>query len=182
DVQRFASAHSREVDQGLDDGRRALDGLGRPRQRQAVTAQRDAHTESLRQLEQVAVVHAGERQRVHAFGGETADDVAAHGTTRMWSAAKSASRAGAGAPSNSARAAVVLGKAITSRKLVAPASNIVVRSNPMANPPWGGAPAASALSRNPNRESISAGVRPRCVKILRCTAGSVMRIDPEPSS
>src|SRR6266571_3562237 len=106
------------------------------------------------------------------------DDVVAHGTTLMCSAARSSGRAGAGAPSNNARAAVVLGNAMTSRIEAAPTMSITVRSNPTANPPWGGAPAASAVNRKPKRASMSAGDSPRCAKTLRCMAGSVMRIDP----
>src|SRR5439155_8297542 len=171
-----------EVHQCLRDGRGALDRRGGPGQREAVPAQRDTHTQSLRQLEQVAVVHPGERQWIHPLGGEAVRDVVAHGTTRRCRVARSSGRAGAGAPSNSARAAVVFGNAITSRSEPAPASSMVTRSKPTANPPWGGAPAASADRRKPNRASISSGVRPRWAKIRRCTAGSVMRIEPEPSS
>ena len=43
-------------------------------------------------------------------------------------------------PSKRARAAVVLGKAITSRSDGAPASSIAMRSKPSAKPPCGGAP------------------------------------------
>ena len=65
--------------------------------------------------------------------------------------ARSSGGTGDGAPSNSARAAVVFGNAITSRSDPAPASCIAIRSNPNAMPPCGGAPARSPSSRNPNR-------------------------------
>src|ERR1041384_1067721 len=74
----------------------------------------------------------------------------------MCKAPMSSARAGAGAPSNSARAVVVFGKAITSRRLPAPASNIATRSKPTAKPPCGGAPAASACSRKPEQPKYGA--------------------------
>src|SRR5690606_35661766 len=44
----------------------------------------------------------------------------------------------------------VLGKAMTSRKLSRPASNIASRSSPRAIPPWGGAPYLSPSNKKPN--------------------------------
>src|SRR5256886_8332411 len=128
---------------------RPLDRGERPVQHQRVATQRHAHAEALRERDQVAVVHAGERRRIHALGREPVGDLVGHGLTSMWSAARSAGLAAAGAPSNRARAVVVFGKAITSRRLPAPASSMVTRSNPIANPPCGGAPAGRAFRRNP---------------------------------
>ena len=71
-------AHARQVDQGLGDLSRAFDRRSRSRQRQAVAAQGDAHAEAPRELEQVRVVHAGQRQRIHAFHGQSMDDVVTH--------------------------------------------------------------------------------------------------------
>src|SRR2546425_13264849 len=85
--------------------------------RSRVAAQRHAHAESLRERDQVAVVHARERQWIHALGRKPVGDLVAHRLTSMWSAARSAGPAGAGAPSNTARAVAVLGKAITSRRV-----------------------------------------------------------------
>src|SRR2546425_10473607 len=75
--------------------------------RSRVATQRHAHADPLRERDQVAVVHAGERQRIHALGREPVGDLVGHGLTSMWSAARSAGLAGAGAPSNRARAVVV---------------------------------------------------------------------------
>src|SRR5256886_1839733 len=180
--QRVAPTHAREVDGGLGDRHGALDGREWAVERQRIAAQRHPHAEPLREGDQIAVVHARERERIHAFGREPMDDLVAHGLTSMWSAARSAGLAGPGAPSNRARAVVVFGKAITSRRLAAPASSMTTRSKPTANPPCGGAPACSPLNKNPNRASASSGDMPRCPKTRRCTAGSVIRIDPEPSS
>src|SRR5207244_8268387 len=147
-----------------------------------VAPQRHPHAQPPGQLHQVAVVHAGQRQGIHALRGEAVSDLVAHRLTSMWSVARSAGLAGEGAPSNSARAAVVLGNAITSRMLSAPASAITTRSKPIANPPCGGAPACRPLSRNPKRASTSPGVIPKWANTRRCTAGSVIRIEPDPSS
>ena len=67
----------------LRDRTGALDRGGGPASDRRVAAQRDAHAEAARELEQVRVVHAGQRQRIHAFHGEPVDDVVAHGTTLM---------------------------------------------------------------------------------------------------
>src|SRR5207247_10295357 len=103
--------------------------------------QRDAHPGPPRQDDDIAVIHTRQRERIDTFGGQAVGDLFAHRFTSMWSVAKSAVFAGAGAPSNSARAAVVLGTAITSRSDPAPARSITTRSNPIANPPAGAAPA-----------------------------------------
>ena len=39
--------------------------------------------EAARELEEIRIVHAGQRQRIYAFHGQTVDDVVAHGTTFM---------------------------------------------------------------------------------------------------
>jgi len=74
-------AHAREIDQRLRYGAGALDRRRGTGERQAVAPQRDAHAQPARQLEQIGIVHAGQRQRIHAFHGQTVDDVVAHGTT-----------------------------------------------------------------------------------------------------
>src|SRR5256712_13946704 len=152
--------------------RRALHGRQRPLQRQRLAPERHAHPQPLRELDQVAVVHARQAEGVDALDRQAGGDVVAHAVTWMWRAARSSGRAGAGAPSKSARAAVVLGNAITSRSEPAPARSIATRSNPTAKPPCGGAPAARADSRNPKRASVSCRESPRCPKKVRWTAGS----------
>src|SRR5438034_1087355 len=174
--------HAGQVDHRLDHGRGALHRRPGPLQRETVPAQRHAHAEPLAQLDQVGVVDAGERQWIHAFDGDALGEGVAHGTTLRWRVARSSARAGAGAPSNSARAAVVLGNAMTSRHDPAPAASINTRSTPTAKPPCGGAPAARPWSKNPKRSAMSWSESPRCRNTVRCTAPSVMRIDPEPSS
>jgi hypothetical protein len=59
---------------------------------------------------------------------------------RMCSSRNSPTSTGEGAPSNRARAAVVFGNAITSRRLCAPTSSMTSRSKPNAKPPCGGTP------------------------------------------
>ena len=54
--------------------RRARHELGRPGDRHRVAAQRDLHPAEARQLDEVAVVHAGEREQVGAFGGQLLRD------------------------------------------------------------------------------------------------------------
>src|SRR5437870_5749475 len=180
DVQRLS--HAREVHERLGHLRRPLHRALRAVERERVPAQGHAHPQPLGELDQVAVVHARERERIYPFGRQPLDGLVAHRSTLMCRAFRSAGPAGAGAPSNSARAAVVLGNAITSRRLPAPVSSMTTRSNPTAKPPWGGAPAWSPCSRNPNRASTSAAASPSSANTFRCTAGSVIRIDPEPSS
>src|SRR5467141_2537141 len=55
-------SHPPEIHQRLGDLRRSLDRARRALQRERVAAQRDAYTEPLRELHQVAVVHARERE------------------------------------------------------------------------------------------------------------------------
>jgi aspartyl-tRNA synthetase len=54
----------------------------------------------------------------------------------------------------------VLGKAITSRIVFLPASSITRRSNPKANPPWGGVPYSKASSIYPNFSAASSRLIP----------------------
>jgi len=81
----------------------------------------------------------GQEEGIGSFDAQALGLVVGHrsgyGRRARWSAASSASPTGAGAPSYSARAVVVLGKAITSRREPAPASSITTRSNPTAKPP-----------------------------------------------
>src|SRR5690606_17409476 len=61
----------------------------------------------------------------------------------------------------------VLGKAITSRRELAPHINITRRSKPGAIPPWGGAPYWRASRRKRKRRWASSGPIPKRLKI-RC--------------
>ena len=54
--------------------RRALDELRRPGDRHRVAAQRDLHAAEARQLDEVAVVDAGQGEQVRAFGGQLLRD------------------------------------------------------------------------------------------------------------
>ncbi len=63
-----------------------------------------------------------------------------------------------------------------------PASTIAIRSKPNAMPPCGGAPARSASSRNPKRSSAVSASMPSRMNTRRCSAGSLMRMLPPPSS
>src|SRR2546428_13662449 len=110
--------------------RRALHVRQRPLQGQRVAPQRHAPAQPLRELDQVAVVHARQAEGVDALDRQAVGDVVAHAVTWMWRAARSSGRAGAGAPSKSARAAVVLGNAITSRTEPAPPRRLAPRANP----------------------------------------------------
>ena len=79
----------------------------------------------------------------------------AGGSTRRPSSSRWAASIADGALVNGSAPDWVLGKAMTSRMLVSPASNATSRSVPNAKPPWGGAPASSALSMKPKRASVS---------------------------
>ena len=59
----------------------------------------------------------------------------------------------------------VLGNAITSRRLCAPASSMTMRSKPNANPACGGAPNRKASSRKPKRACAVASSMPMSEKI-----------------
>src|SRR3989441_9954525 len=175
-------AHARQVDERLHHLRGALDGSHGSLQRERVAAQRHPHAEALGELDQVAVVDPGEGEGVDTLGRDAVGDVVAHRFTSMCSVASSAGPAGAGAPSNTARAGGVFRDAITSPSQAPPAGSNATPTKPHSKPPCGGAPAASAARRKPNRASASSGVSPRCPNTRRCTAGSVMRIEHEPSS
>src|SRR5882762_8567433 len=58
---------------------------------------------------------------------------------------------GEGASAMRSTAAVVLGKAMTSRMDFSPASSATTRSSPSAMPPWGGVPYVSASRKKPKR-------------------------------
>src|SRR3989449_10960135 len=120
-------------------------------QGERVAAQRHPHAEALGELDQVAVVDPGEGERIDAFCRDAVGHFVAHRFTSMCSVARSAGPAGARAPSNKSRAAALFWAALTARNEAAPASSIVTRSKPIAKPPCGGAPAASAARRKPNR-------------------------------
>src|SRR5262245_14661335 len=81
--------------------------------------------------------------------------------TRMWSSRSCCSLTSVGASVSGSAAVCVLGKAITSRMLSAPAISIAIRSRPKAIPPCGGQPNLSASSRNPNLTRASSGPMPR---------------------
>src|SRR5690606_34057084 len=128
------------------------------------------------QLLEVRIVHPGQEQVIRALGRQTMlDNVRLYqsvqllppSTTPMCSSASSSAVTGAGAPSNRARAAVVVGNAITSRRLDAPTSSMTSRSKPNANPPCGGAPLRSASSRKPNFSSASRSDIPSARKTIR---------------
>src|SRR5580658_2057880 len=108
----------RGVDHPLRGGCGALDGLRRATQREHLTAQGDAHPAEPGQFDEIAVVHASECQQIGAFGVEPQRNrVVTHSgvpSTWMCNSARSWDGTGAGAPSNNARAAVVLGNAMTS--------------------------------------------------------------------
>src|SRR5207245_1200487 len=121
------------------------------------------HSADARQLDEVAVVDAGEREQVRPLGVQLPDDaVVAHerSSILMCKSLRSCIGTGAGAPSYSARAAVVLGNAMTSRNDCAPESCIAIRSKPKATPPCGGAPARSPSRRKPNRALAVASSMP----------------------
>src|SRR5690606_25840740 len=166
-----------QLDDVLHDRHGALDRRELTREDDVVAAQHDADAEEAPELLDVAIVHAGEHERIGALCIQPVLD-------RRLAIRQSASRepqlprprfavtsnprassslrpTGAGAPSKSARAAVVLGNAITSRRLPDPVNRCTIRSMPSAMPPWGGAPAASAPRRNPNLVSISSSESPR---------------------
>ena len=100
----------------------------------------------------------------------------------MPSSARVASGIGVGAPVSGSLPLETFGNAITWRMSGSPAISAMKRSIPIAKPPCGGAPIASASSRKPNFESASSSERPIVRKIFRCCATSWTRIDPEPSS
>ena len=62
-------ADAREVDQRLRHGSGPLDRGGWSGEGEAVAAQRDPHTQTARELEQIGIVHAGQRQRIYALHG-----------------------------------------------------------------------------------------------------------------
>ena len=62
-------AHPRQIDECLCHRTGTLDRGGGTGERQIVPAQRDPHAQPARQLEQVGIIHAGQRQRIHAFHG-----------------------------------------------------------------------------------------------------------------
>ena len=160
--------------------------LARPGEGHRVAAQGDLHAAEPRQLDEVAVVHARERQRICALGRHLLCDVL---VTHAWSpltlmckSRKSAAGTGAGAPSNSARAAVVFGKAITSRS--EPAFGELHRDAVEAERD---AAVRRRAGPKPFEQEAEARLRRGVVdaeqpKMRDCNAGSLMRMLPPPSS
>src|SRR5437763_2172096 len=97
----------------------ARDAIRRAGERHAVAAKRHAHAGLLGQLDEIRVVDASQCEKIGALGIEAlCDRLVAHGysfVTHRCRTSRSSCGTGDGAPSNSARAAVVLGNAITSR-------------------------------------------------------------------
>src|SRR6185503_19854944 len=148
-VRREVAALARRVDHPTRDVRRAIDEITRPCDGQRIAAQGDAHASQAGQLDQIGVVHAGQREWIGPFRGDSLrDGIVTHvaspdfsTVTLMCKSLRSSEGTTDGAPSNNARAAVVLGNAMTSRSEPALASCMAMRSNPNAMPPCGGAPA-----------------------------------------
>src|SRR5436190_2431200 len=185
-VRRELHALARAVDHAACDVTGPRHELGGTGDRHRVAAQCHLHATEPGELDEIPVVHSGEGEHVRPLGGELLyDRTVAHAcsdSTLMCSSAMSDAGTALGAPSNSARAAVVFGNAMTSRNDVAPASIITMRSNPNAMPPCGGAPARNASSRKPNRDCALASSIPSSRKIRDCTRGSLIRMLPPPSS
>ena len=121
-------AHAGQVEQSLHDREGALDLLGGAGHGDRVAPERDPDPEGPLQLLQVGVVHPREQQRIGALGGHTVlgGGVVGHSiggkgaftlppVTSRFNSRRSPASTAVGAPSNSARCAVVLGNAITSR-------------------------------------------------------------------
>ena len=72
----------------------------------------------------------------------------------------SAARYGLGASTIRSIALAVFGKAMTSRRLVAPARIMTIRSRPSAMPPCGGVPYSRASRKKPKRSLASASRHP----------------------
>ncbi len=113
-----------------------------------IAALRHANTERPLQLGEIGLVDPRERERICAGGRDGyAGVLVAHEFPPVeirCKAARSPASTGVGAPSKSARAAAVFGKAMTSRSDVAQASSMAIRSKPSAKPPCGGAPPTPA--------------------------------------
>src|SRR3984885_10195495 len=102
--------------------------------------------------------------------------------TRMCSSLSCVSLTSVGSSINRSAAVWVLGNAITSRILSAPAINIANRSRPKAIPPCGGAPYLSASSKNPNFTRASSADIPNKSKTTDCSSWLWRRTDPPPIS
>src|SRR5471030_51381 len=89
-------------------------------------------------------------------------------TTAIPSSSKDAGLAKLGASVIKQAAAVVFGKAITSRMLSVPVSSITRRSRPKARPACGGVPYFRASSRKPNFSRCSCSLIPRMPKTVCC--------------
>lgn len=76
------------------------------------------------------------------------------------SSASCLSETAAGAPVSAHCACAVLGNAMTSRMLGAPASSMASRSRPKAMPPCGGAPYSKQSNKYPNLFCASSGLSP----------------------
>src|SRR5690606_4996024 len=94
-------------------------------------------------------------------GRQVHDWASASGARRMFSSRSCASSTGEGASVRRQDALAVLGKAITSRRELAPHINITRRSKPGAIPPWGGAPYWRASRRKRKRRWASSGPIPK---------------------
>ena len=70
---------------------------------------------------------------------------------RRWASRSCFGEASAGAPISRSTACWFIGNSATSRRLVAPASSMMIRSTPAAMPPWGGAPYWKARYMPPKR-------------------------------
>ena len=73
-VRREIAPLPRRLDHARRDAARPLDEFRGPDDRHRVAAQRDLDSAQPRQLDEVAVIHAGERQRVGALGGQVLCD------------------------------------------------------------------------------------------------------------
>ena len=77
---------------------------------------------------------------------------------------------------------MVFGNAITSRISSSPNIKATKRSKPSAIPPCGGPPYLYASSKKPKRSSACFFEYPTTAITSSCTLGSLIRIEPEPSS
>ena len=110
------------------------------RDREGITTQRNARSRDTRKLHEICVAYTGEQQEIGTLNRNARRRRLGHASSpcsnsAIPSSSRSAAGTATGAPSNSERAAVVFGKAITSRSDVAPESSIAMRSKPKAMPP-----------------------------------------------
>src|SRR3984893_14685330 len=89
---------------------------------------------------------------------------------------------GAGASVSGSTPPPVLGNAITSRIESTPDSSALIRSQPNAMPPCGGAPNVNASNRNPTFSSASALSRPITANTRSWMSRRWIRIEPPPIS